>query len=72
MSIEHQAYLIHSMAGKNIYMAGPSHVNVPKNIKNSNNVSSIDYNLNASPAQAPKGTVDGSNPVEGTDLGINL
>lgn len=72
MNIEQQAFLIHAMSGKNLHTVNPTHVTAPKNVRNLNNVSIIDNNLNASPAQDPNGNIDGSSPVEGTNLGINI
>ena len=70
MNIEQQMYFVHAMQGKNTHMVNPNTINAPKNIRNAQNVSSIDFNSTPSPADNPIGTVDGSKPVEGTDIGI--
>lgn len=70
MSIAYQAFLVQAMSGKNVHTVNPVYANNPKNVKSANNVSSID--VVASPAQDPKGIIDGSTPIEGTNLGINI
>lgn len=70
MNIEQQAFLVNAMSGKNLHTVNPVYVSNSKNVRGANNVSSID--VVASPAQDPKGIVDGSTPIEGTNLGINI
>lgn len=70
MSIAYQAFLVRAMSGKNLHTVNPVYAANPKNVKNVNSVSSID--VAASSAQDPKGIVDGSTPIEGTNLGINI
>jgi hypothetical protein len=70
MNIEQQMYFVHAMSGKNTHMVNPNTINGSKNIRTAHNVSSIDFNSTPSPANQPIGTVDGSIPVEGTDIGI--
>lgn len=66
MSIEQQAYMAHAMSGKNPNVAMPNPLMVSKNTR----LADMVPNVNPSPANQLVGIIDGSKPIEGTNIGI--